>query len=192
MHAVTGPEASGSGSEPGRVRDSMGAEELFRAHADFVARFLVRLGVADVDDLLQEVFLVAHRRGGYSDRGARPTTWLAEIAVRVASTARRTARRRPLMLDDVAMEAAPDATASPFDRASHSESLDRVQRTLDALPLDARALFVLFELEGESCDAIAVALGVPVGTVYSRLHGARQAFREAHDRLTVSPRRRGQ
>lgn len=186
MHAHAVMEAEGI-AEVAALHRTIAAEELFRLYADFVARFLARLGVSDVDDLVQEVFLVVHRRGGYAERGARPTTWLAEIAVRVASTARRTARRRPLVLDEIATETATDAAASPFDRAVHAQSLDRVQQALDTLTLDARALFILFELEGESCDAIATALKVPVGTVYSRLHAARRAFREAYERLTTSP-----
>src|SRR5258708_29284235 len=57
-----------------QTTETIGAEALFRAHASFVAGFLVRLGVrpADLDDLMQEVFVVAHRRGGVSPRAPRP------------------------------------------------------------------------------------------------------------------------
>ena len=44
-------------------------------------------------------------------------------------------------------------------------------------------VFILFELEGESCDSIAAGLGIPIGTVYSRLHKARKLFMEVHSRL---------
>ena len=69
------------------------------------------------------------------------------------------------------------------DAAEVAEAMWRVQRALDGLDFDHRAVFVLYEIEGEPCDAIAAALGVPVGTVYSRLHHARQRFRDAHAEL---------
>ena len=71
------------------------AAKLFREHANFVANFVIRLGMRreEVDDIVQEVFLVAHRRGGFIPGVARPTTWLAEIALRVTSATRRRMRR---------------------------------------------------------------------------------------------------
>ncbi|MFT3775715.1 MAG: RNA polymerase sigma factor [Minicystis sp.] len=163
----------------GEVQD---AAALFRAHTRFVATFLARLGArgAEIDDLVQEVFLVAHRRGGHRVGAARPTTWLAEIALRVVSTARRARRRKPAEADDEAVALVP-AADDPFEAAASSEALRRVERTLDTLDLDHRAVFVLFELEGESCEAIAAGLGIPVGTVYSRLHNARRRFQKAYE-----------
>lgn len=69
---------------------------LFKAHCGFVAGFLCRLGVgqSELDDAVQEVFLVAHRCGGFKIGEAQPTTWLAEIALRVASGQKRSLRRR--------------------------------------------------------------------------------------------------
>jgi len=167
-------------------RDPAGlsAAALFRLHCTFVAGFLVRLGVEaqDVDDLVQEVFLIAHRQGGYVLGPARPTTWLAEIALRVASVARRSRRRSRVSPDEATVASTAEQGAGPFEAAAASQALGRVQRALDTLDLDRRAVFVLFELEGESCDVIAAGLGIPVSTVYSRLHAARQAFRTAYDR----------
>lgn len=162
--------------------DAQSAETLFRLHASFVRRFVIRLGVRpeDAGDVVQEVFLVAHRRGGYVPGPARPTTWLGEIALRVTMAARRASRRSTDqgMPPDVASEA-----PSPYDVVSAAQSLSLLQRSLDALDLRDRAVFVLFELEDESCDSIAHALGVPVGTIYSRLHHARRALRKAYERL---------
>ena len=72
------------------------ATALFRQHAGSIARFVVRYGVepADVDDVVQEVFLIAHAHGGYRPGPAKPTSWLAAIAVRVASSHRRRLRTR--------------------------------------------------------------------------------------------------
>src|SRR5260370_39278498 len=66
-----------------QTTETIGAEALFRAHASFVAGFLVRLGVrpADLDDLMQEVFVVAHRRGGVHARPPPPATPAAPPAV---------------------------------------------------------------------------------------------------------------
>src|SRR5690348_4984375 len=65
--------------------------DLFRQFAPFVASFLIRMGVSrsDLDDVMQEVFLVAHRLGGYTPGPAKPTTYLANIALRAATSHRR-------------------------------------------------------------------------------------------------------
>ena len=165
--------------------DHLDAEALYRAHADFVARFLLRLGAhgQDVPDLLQEVFLVAHRRGGFTVGRAKPTTWLAEISFRVFSDRRKKSRRKLEDADTESVTVAPSRGSSPSERAEKREALARVQSALDTLTPEKRAVFVLYELEGESCDNIASGLGIPVGTVYSRLHSARRDFARAHERL---------
>jgi RNA polymerase sigma-70 factor (ECF subfamily) len=163
---------------------ALGADALFRAHAGFVASFLRRIGSAsaDVDDLVQEVFLIAHRKGGFVVGSVHPKSWLAAIAFRVASTSRRSQRRRreeaDFELEDVHSPSA-DAARVLEGRAA----LHRVQQALDTLTLDDRATFVLYEIEGLSCDEIAAAFEIPVGTTYSRLHNARKRFIEAHARV---------
>lgn len=169
-----------------REGERLGAETLFRRHADFVANFLHRLGVPalEVDDLVQEVFLVAHRRDGFVECGAaRPTTWLAEIAIRVASVNRRKQRRSKEEPDDVLIDRTRSNDASAVKVVETNEAMKRVQAALDSLDEEKRAAFILYELEGESCAAIAAGLGIPVGTVYSRLHKARKEFMKAHERL---------
>lgn len=177
-----------SGHE-GRVDPSNGARPthldggaLFRAHAAFVASFLGRLGVEppELDDAVQEVFLIAHRRGGFTEGAAQPTTWLAEIALRIASGMRRSRRRRADAL--AAAGASEDAGATPFEAVVAAESLARVQRALDTLSLEHRAVFILFEIEGESCESIAAGMRIPIGTVYSRLYAARRGFQQAYAR----------
>jgi RNA polymerase sigma-70 factor, ECF subfamily len=184
---VSQESAPSSGTPAGALAAEtpvLDVEALFRAHASFVAGFLVRLGALsdEIDDLVQEVFLTAHRRGGYVPGPAKPTTWLAEIAMRVVLSNKRSRRRRRVEPDEDAVEAAVDDTASPFDSAAATEAVASVQRALDALDIERRAVFVLFELEGESCAAIAGCLGIPIGTVYSRLHTARAEFQRAYER----------
>ena len=106
-------------------------------------------------------------------------SWLGAIALRVASTQRRSRGRRR----EEARDAAVEGAIAPDDQAAVLENrlaLQRVQQALDTLDLEHRAAFVLYEFEGEACESIAGSLGVPVGTVYSRLHHARRRFLDAH------------
>jgi RNA polymerase sigma-70 factor (ECF subfamily) len=169
------------GPEDGRID----AAALFRAHAPFIASFLHRLGAphADVDDLVQEVFLIAHRKGGYVPGAGRPRTWLAAIAVLIARSAQRARRRRREGADDEFVAETASEGLDPAEKLELRKSLMRVQRALDELDVEHRAAFVLYEIEGEPCDAIAASFGVPVGTVYSRLHHARRRFLEAYAAL---------
>jgi RNA polymerase sigma-70 factor, ECF subfamily len=169
----------------------LSAAALFRAHSQWVASFLMRLGVSpsSIDDLVQEVFLVAHRRNGYEPGGAKPTTWLAEIAMRVLSTHRRTERRRRVLPNEDALTSAISLHPSPERTAEERSVLALVERALNELDLKKRAVFVLFELMGESCDDIARGLSIPVGTVHSRLGAARRQFQDAFVRLEGSEHR---
>lgn len=162
--------------------EHMDSEALFRRHGAFVARLLHRLGfeVPELDDLLQEVFLVVHRNGGYDPGPAKPTTYLAAVAVKAAATHRRKRRTRSFVRSSEALVTnAADGSAGPERLTCAREQLDRVQRALDGLSDDRRTVFVLFELEGLTCVDIAAVLGVPVGTVYSRLHTARAELKRS-------------
>lgn len=160
--------------------------ELFRRYATFVANFLARMGVPrpDLDDLVQEVFLVAHKSGGYSPGPAKPSTYLASIAFRAATTHRRKGKTRSFVRSaDEVVSAAGDSRFNPerdADQRRHALLLDRA---LDALDADKRVVFVMAELHGESVVAIAEGLGIPVDTAYSRLRVARRIFREAAEAL---------
>jgi RNA polymerase sigma-70 factor, ECF subfamily len=166
------------------------AEDLFRQHAPWIGRFLSRLGAdpSSVEDLVQEVFLVAHRKGGYLPGAASPKTWLADIAQHVKSTANRTRRRRREQSDEGALAAAIHHSASPHDLVESSQGLARIQGFLDNLSEDQRTVFILFELEREPLAAIAAGLGVPLGTVCSRLDTARQSIRKAYEKLESTRR----
>lgn len=163
---------------------AMDAGRLFRDHATFVASFLARLGVgsSDLDDLVQEVFMTAHRLGGFVPEQAKPTTWLAHIAVRVASNHRRARSRRRHVGDDGVLAMVPSGGGSPEEDAAAAQALVRVAEALRGMDIEHRAVFVLYELEGESCAEIAAGLSLPVGTVHSRLHAARRKFQKAHRR----------
>ena len=134
---------------PRAERDArMGA--LVAAHFDAVWRAVKRLGVpaGGVDDAAQEVFIVAARKLADIEVG-RERGYLLGVAVRVASDARRAARRR----GEIALEAAPelDRAAAPAGGGGAEAALDR-QRLRDALgallarmPEEMRETFVLLE-----------------------------------------------
>lgn len=171
--------------------DNIDSAELFRRYYAFVTSFVRRMGVpaSDVDDVIQDVFMSAHRKGGYREGAVSPKTWLARLALGVVSTFRRSRRRKRELIDPEVEHAAPHG--SPADAAETAQALARVQKALDHLDLDRRAVFVLFELEEASCEEIAAGLEIPVGTVYSRLHAARRDFLAQHARLTAEAERTG-
>jgi len=154
------------------------AEELFRQHAPFVARFLFRLGVRPdgIEDAVQEVFLVVHRQGGYRPGAAKPTSYLANLAVHAAAAYRRRERARGAREADTAVEDVASTRSDPVEVLETNESLRRLQDVLDRLEPDLRTTLVLVEIEGETCASIAATMGIPVGTVYWRLHQARKKF----------------
>ena len=165
----------------------IGAEALFREQARFVASFLRHMGTSerDLDDMLQDVFVLAHRKGGYLPGPAGPRTWLASLAIRVVLAGRRSRARRPQGSE--VPENVADGAQSPAEQLESRRALARVQRALQELSVEHRAAFILFEIEGESCESIAAMWNVPVGTVYSRLHHARKKFLEMYQRVTGAP-----
>jgi RNA polymerase sigma-70 factor (ECF subfamily) len=169
------------------------AEELFRQHAAFVARFLFRLGVRPdgIDDGVQEVFLVVHRQGGYRPGAARPTSYLANLAMHAAAAYRRRERARRAREADAALEDVASTRSDPALVLETHESLRRLQDALDRLEPDLRTALVLVELEGETCASIAAAMGIPVGTVYWRLHQARKKFQRTLQTIEASIRPQG-
>ncbi len=150
---------------------------LYREHHEYVARVLRHLGLeaALVDDALQEVFLVVHRRLAEFDADRSLRNWLYGIARRVASDYRRGTRKghRPLVL-----VADPSATLS-HDDGTRMESARLVEQFLATLDDDKRRVFLLAEVEGMTAPEIAAIDGLNVNTVYARLRAARIAFERA-------------
>lgn len=157
-------------------------DALFRAHAPFVASFLRHMGIPelDLDDHVQETFMMAHSKGGYLPGPAAPRTWLASLAQRVLLARRRARARRPEF--SAPLDGLPDGARGPAELLECQRSLERVNAALEDLSLEHRAAFVLYEIEGESCESIAAMLDVPIGTIYSRLHHGRKLFFKAYAR----------
>jgi RNA polymerase sigma-70 factor, ECF subfamily len=149
---------------------------VFEAELDFVWRSLRRLGVpsANVDDATQEVFLVMSRRLDDIELG-KERSFLFGTALRVASTARRT-RARHGMHEHDAIERLVDGAPTPEATADRARARAVLDHILDAMELDLRAVFVLYELEEMTMAEIATTLDLPAGTVASRLRRARAEF----------------
>lgn len=158
---------------------------LFESHAAFVARALRRLGVPDrdVDDGLQEVFIIAQSKLDAIEAG-KEKSFLFGIARRRASTLRRSlnraSRRNELSLREIEMSE-PPPDSSEWTEQRHARAL--LDEVLDALPLDLRTVLVLHELEEMESAEIAEMLGIPTGTVASRLRRAREKFEIEADRM---------
>jgi RNA polymerase sigma-70 factor, ECF subfamily len=173
-----------SGVEPqGAVDDRAEAptlEAIYDEFFDFVWRSLRRLGVrpAWLDDALQDVFLVVHRRLPDFQQRSTVKTWLFGICLRVASdyTRRGRWRGRDAELDEQTL---PFDSPDPLEQAARGEAVQFLDVQLQALDPDKRAVFILAELEGMSCPEIAVAVGANVNTVMSRLKAARAKFEAA-------------
>jgi RNA polymerase sigma-70 factor (ECF subfamily) len=149
---------------------------LYEAHASFVWRNLRRLGVsdADVEDKMQEVFVVAHRRWEeFVDRGYGPRAWLFQIALRVASDARRHRRRHPVDPDGGVAQERQSIEAPQAAAVDQRQALDLLDRALAAIDMGRRAVLVLHEIEQMTAPEIARTLDIPLNTVYSRLRVAR-------------------
>lgn len=163
--------------------DGAPALEVTRIHAEqggFLWATLQRLGArpADLDDLYQEVILVVHRRLPDYDRGAPLRPWLFGICVRVVAGWRRRAHvRRETLVDEVPESHA--ATPSPEEDVERARAQAVLRAVLDELDLERRAVFVMYEIDEVPCAQIAEMIGVPVGTVHSRLHAARKEFQQA-------------
>lgn len=153
-------------------------------HGDFLWKTLQRCGVreADLADVLQEVLIVVHRQFATYDPERPMPPWLFGICLRAATAHRRRAwvrRERPSSEAPEERDGAPD----PEELASLAQARARLAVILEAMDADKRAVFVMFEVEEMTGEQIAAIVGVPVGTVWSRLHVARKQFDEVRARL---------
>ena len=157
--------------------------EVYDEHFRFAWRQLRRLGVreSDVPDAVQDVFVVVHRKLDEFEGRSKVATWIYGICLRVARDRRRLAHERRRADIEVSSEQ-EDESVDVEAEAERREGLGILETLLDALPLEQRAVFTLFELEQYTGEAIAELLCVPLGTVYSRLRLARETFRATLER----------
>ncbi len=166
---------------------------LFDRHADEIHRYAARrLGVELAEDVTGEVFLVAFRRRARYDRAwpdARP--WLYGIATRVVAQHRRAERRRNHAMSKVSAERPGTFDDRSADRVTAEQLQPRLAKALTVLSAAERDLLLLVAWADLTYEEAALALGVPVGTVRSRLHRLRAKVRRAlggNDPFAEEPR----
>jgi len=161
--------------------------EVYEAHFRYVWRCLRSLGVreAQLDDALQDVFIVVQRRLPEFDGRVALSTWLYAIALRVARKARDRARRDALKASpETEGDEAPAPHADAEAALQHNQRLLLARAALESLDDEKREVFVLAQVEQMSAPEMARIIGVPLNTVYSRLRAARQAFASEVERLS--------
>jgi len=170
-----------------RTGDPEAFARLVRLHEGMVMNLAARLlgEVEEARDVAQEVFLQVYKRlGGFEGRSSL-RTWIYRIAINQCHNRRRfwhrRRRDRERPLDEAVL--APvlpgerACAASPYEETLRRERARQVQAALLELRFEHRSVLVLREVEGLSCEEVAAALGVPEGTVKSRLSRAREAMR---------------
>ncbi len=170
--------------------------EIAARESEFLWLTLQRMGIRreDCPDVMQNVLVVVHKKLHTYDPSQPLRAWLYGICAKEASSHRRRAwvrREQPSGAHAISEDVAADAAHDPEAAASSREERVRLEAMLNELDPDKRAVLVMFEVEERSCDEIAEACGVPVGTVFSRLSHARKAFRAVIDRWTRRETRGG-
>jgi len=168
-------------------------ERLYDDFFDFVYRNARRLGVppSAADDVVQEVFMVLHRRLTEYDGRATLQSWVYGILANTVRDYRRTFRRKqaPLVSAERDEQLGPASARSPEQRAQLKQDLTLLMALLDELPEAQRELIVLADLEQLSVPEICEHIGGNSNTVYSRLRVARDNLKAKLTRhLLVSPR----
>ena len=166
---------------PGEGRRPFDLEEAFRGHAAYVAGVGLRIlgRGAEVDDLVQDVFIAAARGLRALREPAAARAWLRTVAVRLARRRLRARRLKAFIgFDDAPsyLDVA-DPAASPADR----QLLASVYRLLDRLPVSERLAWTLRHVEGEALDDVAAACGCSLATAKRRVAAAQQAIEREFD-----------
>lgn len=165
-------------------------ERLALEHLDAVYRMAMQLTRRQdqASDLVQETYLRALRSASrFRERGGGMRSWLFTILYNTFYTQIKKENRAPVAVGEFYGEqdgeTAPDDPPPAYDlRSLDWEHVDeRLKQAIDALPPDSRAALLLWGVEDLKYREIAEVLGVPIGTVMSRLHRARQTLAKALD-----------
>ena len=163
---------------PGSSEVEPRIRRMLPEYFDLVWRTACRLGApsARADDIAQEVFLVAARRLHDVDP-ARERAFLIGVTVRLTANVRRAVSAKAELADELNFERHVDPSPQPDELVDQLRLRAVLDQILSSLPADQREVFVLSEIEGLSGPEVAAALGLPIGTVASRLHRARARFK---------------
>lgn len=151
-------------------------EELYRLHAPRLFGVAYRLvGPNEAEDLLQEIFLAAHRKMALYKGESSLGTWLFRLGTNQCLDYLRSKRARLAMLTET-IDEEPGAAGAAGAILGVVERMD-LERALALLPGGARAVFVLHDVEGCEHREVAQQLGISEGTSKSQLHKARMRLR---------------
>lgn len=180
MTAATAAELSDSRA-PAPAECAPTFEVVYAECFDFVWRSARRLGVPEraTDDVVQEVFLVVHRRLAEFEGRSSVRSWVFGILMKVVSDYRRRYKRKDAALTPMLETLKSDLSSCPVHKLEQRQKVELLNALLATLNEHKRVVFVLAELEQMSAPEIADLLGVNLNTVYSRLRAARQEFDRA-------------
>lgn len=162
-------------------------ETEFLPHADALYNFAYHLTYHEEDsnDLVQETFLKAYRYSKLYEPGTNAKAWLFKILKNGFINDYRKATRRPSTIDyDEVAEWHQSDDESQQSRLDLREEIfrdlmgDEVTKALNSLPVDFKTVILLCDIEGFTYEEIAKIVDIPIGTVRSRLHRARQILKE--------------
>src|SRR3982074_2189860 len=142
-----------------------------------VARGVLR-NDADAEDVAQEALLRAYRRFDRLRDAQRFRGWLVRIVFRLALDRARSAKRRELRETEWAHPARRVAPPNAEELAASGEFQAHFDSALDALPEKLRLVLLLAAMEGHTLEEVATMLGLPIGTVKSRLFAGRKKLAE--------------
>jgi len=163
-----------------RNGDPTAFEELYRAHSPRLFGLASRMvGRTDAEDLLQEIFLTAHRKLGLYKGESSLGTWLFRMATNLCLDFLRSRANRSAQVTD--SFDAEDATLPSGGRGPILGVVDRLdlERAVAELPDGCREVFVLYDVEGFEHREVGAMLGISDGTSKSQLHKARRRLRES-------------
>jgi RNA polymerase sigma factor (sigma-70 family) len=157
---------------------------LYDRHHEGVRQFVARAAPsnADVDDIAHETFLVLAKIAGRYDGRASARPFLLGIAAQLVRRRRRGLGRWAQALASFADTLVDSRVRTPEDAAAMNEEIARFDAALARLSDEKRLVFLLVEREGLSGEDVARALEIPVNTVWTRLHHARNDLRKALSR----------
>jgi len=172
-----------------RQGDAQAFTQLVATHERMVFNLAARLlnDNEEAKDLSQEVFLQVYKTINRFEGRSSLKTWIYRIVVNQCHNRQRWWRRRKkdqgrpiedLTAGEEAQLSASRPESGPFEDLARREQARRLQAALEAISFDQRSVLVLREVEGLSCEEIAVALAMPIGTVKSRLARGREALRQ--------------
>lgn len=176
------PRGSSSAAQRALARavpEELTIESVFRHYVDDVHRIVARLlgpsaGRADVEDVVQLVFIAIQRALPRFRGDSKLSTWVYGVSARVVMTQLRGWRRHRRLLAALGDHLQAADTYTPEQSASERQELARVWRCLLRIKPKKRVVYIMHELEDLSGNEIAEALEIPVATVWTRLHHARK------------------